>query len=437
MRYSALFGKTIKNAPKDETAVNAKLLLRGGFIDKLMAGSYTLLHLGRRVEQKIEQIIREEMNATGAEEILMPLLHPKAIWNETGRWDSAREVMYQFKKNDKEYALSFTHEEIVMDLVKKHVSSYKDLPVKIYHFSTKFRNELRAKSGILRGREFLMKDLYSVHTSEEDLNKYYDEMKKVYLKIFKRLGLNAIITEAGGGVFTDKITHEFQVLSEAGEDEIIYCPGGDFSANAEVSPVKEGKQCDLGHGLLQKAKTIEVGNIFPLGTYYSEKMNVTFTDKDGRKKPVWLASYGIGLTRAVGAIVEVHHDEKGIIWPKEVAPYDAHLINLKSQNSNVKSESQNSKLSAEEVYENLQKAGVEVLYDDREGVSAGAKFADADLIGIPVRLVVSGRTHSASRSTVSSDRIGSGQAGDKIEFKKRNGDQVKLLTLNEVIGMLS
>jgi len=410
MRYSELFGKTIKNAPKDEVAINAKLLLRGGFIDKLMAGSYTLLHLGRRVEQKIEQIIREEMNAMGAQEVLMPLLHPKDVWNETGRWDSAKEVMYQFKKDEKEYALSFTHEEIVMDLIRKHVSSYKDLPVKIYHFSTKFRSEKRAKSGILRGREFLMKDLYSVHVSEKDMLKYYSQIIESYKKIFKRLGLDALPTEASGGVFTENITHEFQVIADSGEDEIIYCPKGDFSANVEISKVKEGDQCKLGHGPLKKAKSIEVGNIFPLGTYYSEKMNVTFTDKDGKKKPVWLASYGIGLTRAVGTIVEVHHDKKGIVWPKEVAPYRVYLIVIDDKKEAVD--------KADKIYEELGKVGVEVLYDDREDVSVGQRFADADLIGNPIRLVISGRT------------------GDKIEWKKRNEEKTELLNKEEIFKRL-
>src|SRR3990167_1215415 len=217
MRYSALFPKTIKDTPSEEVSTNAKLLLRAGFIDKLMAGSYSLLPLGRLVERKIEQIIREEMDRTGAQEVLMPLLHPKSIWNETGRWDSAKEVMYQFKKDDKEYALSFTHEEIVLDLVRKHVQTYRDFPVKIYHFSTKFRNELRAKSGILRGREFLMKDLYSIHESEEDLDKYYWEVKDAYLRVFERLGLDVVVAEAGGGVFTESNTHEFQVISPSGE----------------------------------------------------------------------------------------------------------------------------------------------------------------------------------------------------------------------------
>jgi prolyl-tRNA synthetase len=406
MRYSRLFGKTIKDAPKDEIAVNAKLLLRGGFIDKMMTGSYTLLHLGRRVEQKIEQIIREEINKTDAGEILMPLLHPKEIWNETGRWDSAREVMYQFKKDEKEFALSFTHEEIVMDLIRKHISSYKDLPVKLYHFSTKFRNEKRAKSGILRGREFLMKDLYSAHVSKEDMMKYYKEIIETYKKIFKRMDLKVIVVEASGGVFTNDKTHEFQVITKNGEDEVIYCPEGDFGTNVEVSQVKEGDKCPQCGELLKKAKTIEVGNIFPLGTYYSEKMDVNFTDKDGKRKPVWFASYGIGLTRAVGAIVEVHNDEKGIIWPKEVAPYDAHLINLKDQGS-------------DEIYEKLQKEGIEVLYDNRESVSPGAKFADADLIGIPIRLVVSKRN------------------GDKIEYKERQSEKSDLLSLDEVIKKLN
>lgn len=397
MRYSKLLGKTLKESPKDEVSINAKLLLRGGFIDKLMAGSYTLLHLGRRVEQKIEQIVREEMNDTGAEEILMPLLHPKGIWNETGRWDKAKEVMYQFEKNEKEYALSFTHEEIVMNLLRKHVSSYKDLPVKVYHFSTKFRDEKRAKSGILRGREFLMKDLYSAHESEEDLMKYYKKVTEAYIKTFKRMGLDVIVTEADGGVFTKSKTHEFQVLAESGEDEIIYCPGGDFSANVEISPVKEGKQCDLGHGPLKRAKTIEVGNIFPLGTYYSEKMNGMFVDRKGKRKPFWFASYGIGITRLIGAIVEVSHDDDGIIWPESVAPYQVHLIEI------AKEEEPKLQKKVDKFLEAAKKNNIEILYDDRKGVHGGEKKIDADLIGIPHQVIISANQVE----------------GDKIEYKHR------------------
>lgn len=399
MNYSQLFAKTIKTDPKDEVSINAKYLQRGGFIDKLMAGSYSLLPLGRRVERKIEQIIREEMDKTGAQEILMPLLHPKEIWNETGRWETAKEVMYQFEKNEKDYALSFTHEEIVMDLIRKHALSYKDFPIMLYHFSTKFRNELRAKSGILRGREFLMKDLYSAHVSEEDLMEYYWKVKDAYLRAFDRIGLQVKVAEASGGVFTKEHTHEFQVLCETGEDTIYWKDDWEFAKNLEVMPEEM-----VSDPSVQSAKSIEVGNIFPLGTMYSEKMGAFFTDKDGQKKPIWFGSYGIGPTRVMGTIVEVSHDEKGIIWPESVAPYRVHLVGLNEK--------------ASEIYQKLSDAGIEVLYDDRDDVGAGQKFADCDLIGIPVRLVVSNKT------------------GDQIEWKNRSEDNATLISFEEVLENL-
>jgi len=404
MHYSKLFPKTIKEAPSEEVSLNAKLLLRAGFIDKLMAGSYTLLPLGRLVERKIEQIIREEMDRTGAQEVLMPLLHPKSVWNETGRWDSAKEVMYQFQKDDKEYALSFTHEEIVLDLVRKHVQTYRDFPVKIYHFSTKFRNELRAKSGILRGREFLMKDLYSIHESEEDLNKYYWEVKDAYLRVFERLGLDVVVAEAGGGVFTDSNTHEFQVISPSGEDTIYYKDGWEYWKNKEVMTEEE-----LKDPAVRSESAIEVGNIFRFGTVYSKKMDVSFTDKNGEKQYPYFGSYGIGLTRMVGVLAELFNDEKGLIWPESVAPFQVHLVSLEKQESG-------SKNQAEEIYNQLNKAGIEVLWDDRD-VSAGEKFNDADLIGIPVRVVVS-------------DRLEDGQ----IEIKKRTETDSKVATIEEFIS---
>ncbi len=403
MKYSQLFAKTKKEAPKDEVAVNAKYLLRGGYIDKLMAGSYTLLPLGRRVERKIEQIVREEMDKTGAQEILMPLLHPKEIWNETGRWDKAKEVMYQFEKDEKAYALSFTHEEIVMDLIRKHMASYKDLPLKLYHFSTKFRQELRAKSGILRGREFLMKDLYSAHATEEDLMKYYWEVAEAYMKAFERMGLKIVIAEASGGVFTDNFTHEFQLEAASGEDTIYMADGWKYWKNKEIMTEE-----DLKNPTLREITAIEVGNIFPLGTWYAEKMGAFYTDNEGNKKPVWFGSYGIGMTRMVGAIVEASHDDKGIIWPESVAPYQVHLIGIMNNESSIKNR-------AEEVYNMLTQKGIEVLFDDREDVAAGQKFADADLIGIPYRLVVSAKT------------------GDKVEVKKRNEDKTELLILEEIL----
>lgn len=412
MKYSSLFPKTLKQAPARAESINHQLLVRGGFIDQLMAGSFSLLPLGWKVYLKIENIIREELNKAGCQEMLMPLLHPREIWDKTGRWSDpdVKKIMYQFKDiHNREFGLSFTHEEIVMYILGKFIKSYKDLPVAVYHFSTKFRNELRAKSGILRGREFIMKDLYSAHVSEEDMINYYDKVKEAYVEIFNRMSLEVIVTQAGGGVFTKGFTHEFQVLCETGEDEIIYCPGGDFAQNAEISQVKEGKQCDLGHGPLKKVKTIEVGNIFPLGTKYSKAMGVTYKDEKGKDQDVWFASYGIGMTRLIGTLVEVFHDERGIIWPESMAPYQVHLVGLDLEDEKVARE-------AEKVYKLLLAEGIEVLFDDREGISAGAKFADCDLIGIPYRVVISKKTQ------------------DKLEVKKRSEKATKFLSLNELIN---
>ncbi len=402
MRYSNLFPKPQKREFKEDLSINAKYLVWGGFVDQLMSGSYSLLPLGLRVVEKIKQIVREEMNATQASEILMPLLHPKEIWNETGRWEAAKEVMYQFKKNDKEFALSFTHEEVLLDLVRKNAFTYRDYPVKLYHFSTKFRNEPRAKSGLLRGREFIMKDLYSLHKSEEEFDKYYQEVSDAYKRVFKRLGFDVKITEAGGGEFTKKHSHEFQVLADSGEDKIIYCQKCDFAENEEISKLKEGDRCPKCGGNLEMGNSIEVGNIFSFGKEYSEKMNVTFTSEKGEKLYPFFGSYGIGITRAMATSVELFHDDRGIIWPKEIAPYSVYLIDL------VKKE-------GEDLYKKLEEATVEVLYDDRD-VSAGEKFATADLLGIPYRLVLSEKT------------------GDKIEFKERNVSKAELLTFEEVIG---
>lgn len=406
MKQSELFPKTRKEAPKDAESINHKLLVRGGFIDQLMAGSWSLLPLGFRVVTKINQVIREEMNAIGGQEMLMPLLHPKAIWEETGRWEKAKEIMYRFKMKDKEYGLAFTHEEIVMDLLRKNIKSYQDLPVYVYHFSTKFRDEVRARSGILRGREFMMKDLYSAHVSESDLMDYYERVKLAYEKVFKRLGFDFRITEASGGVFTDKHTHEFQVLAEGGEDFVYYCNKCDWGENGEIFKGKEGETCPkCKKGTIEGAKSIEVGNIFPLGTWFAERMRVYYTDDKGLKKPVWFGSYGIGPTRVMGTWVEVSHDERGIIWNKQMSPFDAHLVELPGG-------------KGREIYEKLKNSGIDVLWDDRDA-AAGEKFGDADLIGIPVRLVVSEKT------------------GDKIELKARTSDKTELLSLEEVLKKLS
>lgn len=334
----------------------------------------------------------------------MPLMHPKEIWNETGRWESAKEVMYQLKDSrEKEFALSFTHEEIVMDLLRKHIDSYNDLPVAIYHFSTKFRNEPRPSGGILRGREFLMKDLYSAHATEKDLMEYYEKVSDAYMKVFNRIGFDTYITEAAGGVFTENRTREFQVLADAGEDTIYIKKGSKKAVNKEIF--------DGNREEYEEKRSIEVGNIFPFGDKrYAEKMNVTFTDRDGQKKRVHFASYGIGVTRLLGTAVEVFHDDKGIVWPKVIAPFQVHLVDLMVKEQEGK--------KVKDIYGMLSNAGIEILWDDRD-VSAGEKFADADLIGIPVRLVVSDKT------------------GDQVEWKERSSEKVELISLDEAIKSLT
>ena len=406
MRLSQLFSKTVRQDPRDEESVNAKLLIRAGFIRKEVAGVYNFLPLGLWVLNKIAQIVREEMNAAGGQEVLLSSLQNKENWEKTGRWksfDVLFKVQSQFKS---EYALGPTHEEVLVPIAAEFINSYRDLPLYIYQIQNKFRDEPRAKAGLLRGREFLMKDLYSFHKDEKDMLAYYEKMKSVYKKTFERMGLDAILTDAAGGTFS-KTSHEFQVVCESGEDEIIYCPGGDFSANLEVSPVKEGKQCDLGHGPLKRVKTIEVGNIFPLRNKYSRALDLKCRDKDDREKFVEMGCYGLGITRAMGAIVEVYHDEAGIIWPESISPYGVHLIHI---------EDPSTESWAKETYEKLTKAGVGVLWDDREDVSAGEKFADADLIGIPTRLVIS-------------KKVGKG----KVEVKNRNEKKTEVISLEKFI----
>ncbi len=410
MLYSQVFPKTLRQAPQGAEAVNHQLLVRAGFIDQLMAGSWTLLPLGLRVVSKINDIIRDELNKTGALEIQMPLLHPREIWDQTGRWSDpdVQEIMYQFKDiHDKEFGLSFTHEEILMNLIGKYNLSYKDLPLKLYQFSTKFRNELRAKSGILRGREFLMKDLYSAHVSEEDMYKYYNLVKETYAKIFKRIGFDIKVVEASGGVFTPNHTHEFQVFTPVGEDIIFYCDKCDFAYNKEIFEGKEGDNCPKCGASIKSAHAIEVGNIFPLDTKYSKDQKVFYKDKEGKDQPIWFASYGIGPTRVMGTLVEVFHDDKGIIWPESVAPFQVHLVGLDLDNKEVREK-------AEQAYKVLLSHGVEVLFDDRSEASAGQKFADADLIGVPYRVVVSKKS------------------GDKLELKKRSEKETEFISLEEL-----
>jgi len=403
MRRSKIFVKTQKLSPKDEPSKNAQLLLRAGFIDKLMAGSYTFLPLGQRVMASIEQIVREEMNKLGAQEISMPLLHPKEVWESTGRWESAKEVMFQLEKDGKEFGLSFTHEEVVMDILKKRNISYKDLPVALYQFSHKFRNEPRSRSGLLRGVEFHMKDLYSAHATEEDMRSYYKLVLEAYKTIFNRVGLETKVVEAAGGVFTENYTHEFQVLSEAGEDTVYYCDKCEWAQNKEIAVVKKGDKCPDCSGKVQVSKAIEVANTFPLGTLYAEKMGALYSGKNGETKPFWFASYGIGTSRVMGALVEVFNDKNGIIWPQNVAPFGLHLINLAHDSG-----------PAEKFYMEAVRQGVEVIYDDRENVSAGEKLTEADLIGVPLRAVISEKTLESKG----------------VELKRRDKDTTEIVEIS-------
>jgi len=396
MRQSKLFTKALKENPRKETSVNAILLERAGFIYKEMAGVYTFLPLGLRVLRRIEAIIREEMEKISGQEILMSVLQPKEIWEKTNRWAKGlgREVMYKSSFSSShsskgEVGLGPTHEEMVTDIVKNYIKSYEDLPLYVFQIQTKFRREPRARSGLLRGREFGMKDLYSFHADEEDFKKYYEKVKMAYFRIFKRCGLKSVLTEASGSGFTNGYTHEFQVLAENGEDEIVYCPKGDFARNKEISQLKAGDKCPVCGSRLEKSRSIEVGNIFPLGRRFSKAIGAYFLDKKGERKLAIMGSYGIGTSRLMGTVVEVSHDADGIIWPKEISPFSAHLLYLKSGKAAI-----NSKIKkvAEKTYHSLEKDGLEVLYDDRENKSAGEKFAEADLIGIPLRIVLSERT---------------------------------------------
>jgi len=409
MRQSELFLRTERTEPKDEEAVNARLLTRANFIYKLMAGVYALLPLGYRVKEKVMKIIREEMNALGSAEMLMPALHPRAVWDVTGRWEGLSKIMYQFKDSfGKELGLGPTHEEIIAAIATRVIFSYNDLPLSIYQIQTKFRNEPRAKSGLLRGREFTMKDLYSFHTDEKSLDEFYEKAKAAYARVFERCGLKAYVTQASGGDFSKQYSHEFMVVSEAGEDETLLCEKCGWAQNAQISQLKKGDACPECKEALDKKFTIEVGNIFRLGTRFSEPNKLLYKDATGAMRPVVMGSYGIGVERLMGTVVEVSHDAAGMIWPEAIAPARVHLLLVGEADEKLKK-------FAERVYTTLTKEGVEVLFDDREGVRAGEKFADADLIGIPWRMVISEKTF----------------AEEKVEVRRRGEKEARLLTLHD------
>ncbi len=387
MKQSLLFTKTQRESPSDEVSLNAELLIKAGYVYKEMSGVYSFLPLGLRVLKKIEGIIREEMNRIGGTEMKTSIFQSKDVWDKTGRWDdSVVDIWFKTKlKNGGDLGLSFTNEEAYANILKQHINSYKDLPAYPYDFKEIFRNEARSKSGILRGREFFWKALYSFSKDEEEHNVFYEKAKEAYKNIFKKVGIGHLtyLTFASGGTFS-KYSHEFQTLTGAGEDTIYLDENRGLAINKEIYDEEELKFLGLKKEDLIEKKSIEVGNIFSLGTKFTEPFNLTYKDKDGREKLVIMGSYGIGLGRLMGTVVEVLSDDKGIIWPESIAPFKIHLLSL-GKDEKVLQE-------AENLYKELTQKGIEVLYDDREDVSAGEKFADSDLMGIPFRVIISNRT---------------------------------------------
>lgn len=415
MRQSQLFTRTKKEIPTDEVSRNAELLLRAGYIYKEMSGVYAFLPLGLRTFNKIVGVIREEMNAIGGQEVTLTALQEKSVWEATNRWDDAV-VDNWFKtklKNDTELGLGFTHEEPLTRLMKEYISSYRDLPTYVYQFQTKFRNETRAKSGIMRTREFVMKDLYSFSKDQTEHEMFYEKAKQAYISVFNRVGLgdSTYLTFASGGVFS-KYSHEFQTLTDAGEDTIYVDEKKKIAINHEVYNDEVMENLGLKKEDMVEKKAVEVGNIFTLGTRFSDALDFSYTDEKGEKQKVFMGSYGIGPARLMGTIVETLSDDKGIIWPASIAPFQIHLLLLGTN--------EDTKKKAEALYKDLQKENIEVLFDDREGVAPGEKFADADLLGMPVRVVVSDR---------SLEKGG-------IEIKNRSEKDSQIISSVEFIGEL-
>jgi prolyl-tRNA synthetase len=411
MKRSQLFTKTIKDAPKDEVSKNAQLLLRGGFVFKEMAGVYSYLPLGLKVINNISNIIREEMDKAGGQEVFMTVLQDKEVWEKTGRWsDDVVDNWFKTKLNNgTELGLGFTHEEAITRIMKSYISSYKDLPFYAYQIQTKFRNEARAKAGLMRGREFFMKDLYSFSRTKEEHDSFYDKMKDVYMKVFNRLGMGdrTYLTVSSGGSFS-KYSYEFQTVSDAGEDIIYIDENKNIAVNSDDFNDEVIKDFDLeaDRKNYREEKSIEVGDIYSLGYKYSESFDLKFKNEEGKDELVYMGSYGMSPSRLMGAVVELNSDERGMIWPEEIAPFKINLISI------------NQDEMAEKIYKDLQTAGIEVLYDDRDKVSVGEKMADADLIGCPYRIVVGKKTLEQ----------------ESVELKRRDSDEVEMVKIEDIVS---
>ncbi|MFZ1258533.1 MAG: aminoacyl--tRNA ligase-related protein [Candidatus Saccharimonas sp.] len=412
MRLSQLFTRTSKTAPADEVARNAQLLIRAGYVYKVMAGVYAYTPLGLQVLENIKQVVREEMNNVNGQELIMTNLQRKETWEGTGRWsDEAVDVWFKTRlQDDTELGLAWSHEEAIMEMMQQFVKSYKDLPVSVYQFQTKLRNELRAKSGIMRGREFLMKDMYSLHATQEDMDAYYEQVIAAYQRIYERLGIgdSTFVTFASGGAFT-KFSHEFQTICDAGEDILYVNADNTVAVNEEVLE-DAAKEFGIDSSTLTPVKSAEVGNIFKFGAEKSEQMGIYYTASDGKQKPIYLASYGVGITRVMGVLVEKFADEKGLVWPVQVAPATVYIVQI----------GESARVAADELYEALAQQGISVLYDDRDE-RAGAKFADAELMGIPYRVTVS-------------DRL---LADETYELTERMSGKTEVLTRQQLLAKLN
>ncbi|EKE19345.1 MAG: Proline-tRNA ligase [uncultured bacterium] len=411
MKQSQLFTKTKKEAPSDEVSINAQLLIRAGFIHKEMAGVYAYMPLGLIVLENIKKIVREEMNAVGGQEVMMTTLQPKDIWEKTDRWDDAK-VDNWFKTklvNGTELGVGLTHEEPIVDAVSNYLNSYKDMPFSIYQIQNKFRNELRAKSGLLRGREFLMKDMYSFCRNQEEHEKEYEKIVAAYYRVYDRLGLGEITyrTYADGGIFTPRFSDEFQTLSDVGEDIIYVDEAKKIAINKEIFTDENLKKLGLSKEELVEKKGVEVGNTFHLESKYTDALDLFYNDEKGEKKSIVMGCYGIGVSRIMGVIAELFADDKGLVWPENIAPFTVHLLSLGQDEE------------AKKIYSLLKEKGIEVLFDDREA-SAGEKFADSDLIGIPYRVVISKKS----------------LASGGVEVKKRNESESKVMSNDELLQIL-
>lgn len=416
MKSSQLFTKTRKEVPADETAKNARLLIQAGYIHKEMAGVYAYLPLGLRVLENIKQIVREEMNTVGGQEVMMTTLQPKEIFEKTDRWDD-KKVDNWFKTklvNGTELGMGLTHEEPIVDMLADYISSYKDLPIMVYQIQTKFRNELRAQAGLLRGREFVMKDMYSFARSQDEHDEIYEKVAEAYVKVYERLGIGDITyrTFADGGIFTPRFSDEFQMLSDIGEDTIYVDEERKLAVNKEVIDDKRLSDTDIDKSKLKEHKAIEVGNIFPLESKYTDALDVFYADTEGKQQKIIAGCYGIGVSRLVGALAEHFADDKGLVWPENIAPFKVIICRLGGEDEVVR--------VADKLYDDLQSHGVEVLYDDRD-VRPGEKFADADLLGIPHRVVISAKT------------VERGQ----FEYKKRTDNDTQMLTPAELKKVLA